>query len=350
MVDKSVIVISDDEEMKELVVPKKEKVEEEQPILSEDEKVDQDIDPIEEPPDWLPDGWIMEVYRAKNGRISQHYISPVSKHKFTMKSEVLEYLFSGMDEQLLESKENYGEKNMLQKSHAWLPKGWVMEIRAGGEKMDKMYKFYLHIKTGVRVQSKEEVLLYEKEREISMCDTDGQCDTSSTDNILAKVELNPYGLPKGWVKEEAFRKTKEGSIRRDPYYTDHVSGYTFRTLKSALCYLETGKISKHAFLQITSVHDIFNFDKSTDLYMKVCAVGLGSLTKRLQDRLNQEEYHRDSMTETQIADGDTSTGSDSSDESEEEDNIKSMKKIGKEGNSSKTIVKPPRGRLQKKFE
>jgi hypothetical protein len=27
-----------------------------------------------------------------------------------------------------------------QKEHEWLPKGWVMEIRAGGEKMDKMYK------------------------------------------------------------------------------------------------------------------------------------------------------------------------------------------------------------------
>jgi hypothetical protein len=33
----------------------------------------------------------------------------------------------------------------VQETHQWLPKGWVMEIRAGGEKMDKMYKVYICI-------------------------------------------------------------------------------------------------------------------------------------------------------------------------------------------------------------
>jgi hypothetical protein len=34
--------------------------------------------------------------------------------------------------------------------------------------------------------------------------------------ILAMVELHPEGLPSGWVRELAFRKTKDGSVRRDP--------------------------------------------------------------------------------------------------------------------------------------
>jgi hypothetical protein len=108
--------------------------------------------------------------------------------------------------------------------------------------------------------------------------------------ILAMVDLHPEGLPSGWVRELAFRKTKDGSVRRDPvnvdhfssfakrnsliihnyvtdfqYYTDPTSGFTFRTLKSALSYLESGKLPKRAFIQKTSVHDIYSFDKCADL-------------------------------------------------------------------------------------
>ena len=31
-------------------------------------------------------------------------------------------------------------RDNLQKAHEWLPKGWLVEIRAGGENMDKMFK------------------------------------------------------------------------------------------------------------------------------------------------------------------------------------------------------------------
>jgi hypothetical protein len=34
--------------------------------------------------------------------------------------------------------------------------------------------------------------------------------------ILAKVELHPTGLPSGWVRELVYRKTKSGSVRKDP--------------------------------------------------------------------------------------------------------------------------------------
>ncbi|ONM06714.1 OSJNBb0058J09.3-like protein [Zea mays] len=219
-----------------------------------------------EPPDWLPDGWIMEVYRAEDGTIiRQYYTSPISNYTFTMKSEVLEYLFSGTDERMLESKER-GAENTLQRQHEWLPKGWVMEVRAGGEKADKMYKFYVHSITGLRLLSKQDVLLYINEAKVSGCDTNEQCDTTSEDNILSKVDFRPSGLPEGWVKELVYRKTKEGLIRRDPYYTDPASSYTFRTLKSALSFLETGKVSERAFIQRTSVHDLYSFEISTDMH------------------------------------------------------------------------------------
>ena len=49
------------------------------------------------------------------------------------------------------------------------------------------------------------------------------------------------------------------------YYTDPASSYTFRTLKSALSFLETGTVSKHAIIQRTSVHDLYSFEISTDM-------------------------------------------------------------------------------------
>ncbi|PUZ40528.1 hypothetical protein GQ55_9G431200 [Panicum hallii var. hallii] len=254
--DKPVIEISDDK-----------RVEEPAMVNEKDAKEEEDTEALARAPDWLPDGWIMEVYREEDGTIRRYYSSPVSDCTFTTEKEVLDYLFSEEDERILESKEEEraAADSTLHETHQWLPKGWVMEIRAGGEKMDKMYKFYVHSQTGVRLVSKEDVLLYVNDSRISAeCDTKGQCDTSSDDNILAKVELNPKELPDGWVKEEVFRKTKE-RFRGDLNYTDPTSGYTFRSLKPALSYLKTGEIPNRATIQKTSVHDLYSFDKSADL-------------------------------------------------------------------------------------
>jgi hypothetical protein len=108
------------------------------------------------------------------------------------------------------------------------------------------------------------------------------------------VEFNPSALPQGWVKEMVYRKTREG-IRKDPvyiknekkiplfitkfclhlliiiivqYYTDPVSQYVFRTLKAACSFLATGKVTKRQFIQRTSVHDLYSFEKSADLVIE----------------------------------------------------------------------------------
>ncbi|CAL5028481.1 unnamed protein product [Urochloa decumbens] len=231
-------------------------------VVEEPDEMDEDSTSLEEPPGWLPDGWIMEVYRDDKGSIYPYYISPVSEYTFTSKMETLDYLFSGMEERMLESQERIDDE--LHGSHTWLPGGWLIEVRAGGKKMDKMYKFYFHPPTGMRFLSKAEVLSYVNERKISARDMDVLCDTSTDDNILAHVEFNPDGLPDGWVKETIFRKCNDG-IRKDPYYTDPISHRVFRTLKSVLSYLGTGEISKHAYMPRRNVIDMYSFDKCADL-------------------------------------------------------------------------------------
>lgn len=258
------MVILDDNEMEQHVEAEEMKKQGEESVeANEAEEKDKDAEVLEELPDWLPDGWIMEVRCGDNGNIYRYYTSPVSGYTFSTKMETLHYLFSEMDERVLES-QACADDNELHRMHTWLPDGWAIEVRAGGKKMEKMYKFYVHLPTGMRFLSKENVLLYSNEGKISRCDVKGLCDTSSEDNILAMVEFNPDGLPEGWVKEIIFRKCNDG-IRKDPYYTDPVSRHVFRTLKSVINYLETGQITKHAYIPRRSVTDMYSFDRCTDL-------------------------------------------------------------------------------------
>ncbi|KAM0864285.1 hypothetical protein ACQ4PT_044023 [Festuca glaucescens] len=185
------------------------------------EEVDENAEALKEAPFWFPDGWIIHVRHDDDGSTYRYYTSPVSEYTFSTDTEALNYLFSEMDEHMLES-HTFTEDNELHNMNAWLPDSWVIEVRAGGKMMDKMYK------------------------------------------ILAQVEFNPDGLPKGWVKEMIFRKCNDG-IRKHPYYTDPVSHLVFRTLKSVMSYLETGEINKHACIPRRSVTDIYSFDRCTDL-------------------------------------------------------------------------------------
>ncbi|XP_044434029.1 uncharacterized protein [Triticum aestivum] len=178
-------------------------------------------DGMEQPPDWLPDGWIMEVRRDDNGALYKYFISPVTGVKFRLKEQVLDYLFSEMEEHYIES--NDCVACSTPHAHEWLPDGWLVEVRAGGEKMEKMYK------------------------------------------ILATVEFNPHGLPQGWVKEVVYRKSEE-RIRKDSYFTDPVSHKVFRSLNYATHYINTGEVKKHALVQRASVHEVYNFEKSADMH------------------------------------------------------------------------------------
>ena len=49
------------------------------------------------------------------------------------------------------------------------------------------------------------------------------------------------------------------------HYTDPIKNYVFRTMRSAALYLETGKVIIRAFVQKTSVHEVYSFEKFTHL-------------------------------------------------------------------------------------
>lgn len=55
------------------------------------------------------------------------------------------------------------------------------------------------------------------------------------------------GLPEGWTKEIKVKRKNGTIIRRDPYYTDPVSGYVFRSMKDVRRYLDTGDIGRLAY-------------------------------------------------------------------------------------------------------
>ncbi|KAM0827942.1 hypothetical protein ACQ4PT_067868 [Festuca glaucescens] len=157
---------------------------------------------------------------------------------------------------------------------------------------------------GVRLFSKEDVLLYVEEMKVTECDTDGQCDTNSRDNILALVEFNPSALPQGWVKELVYRKTKEG-MRKDP----------------------------HDFLHKRLTNNWKDAKTPTSLPKP-----RGSALREKTDCNGQASYSKDT-------DSDTSTGSIAPNELQNIKN-KSMEAEREQSSSAKTI-KRPRGRPPK---
>ncbi|XP_021318704.1 uncharacterized protein LOC8069424 isoform X3 [Sorghum bicolor] len=327
------LVISDDNTLKQTVeVGKQERQGKEVLVVEELDELNEDSGSLDEPPGWLPDGWIMEVCQEVNGSIYQYYTSPMSGYTFTSKMDTLHYLFSGVEERTLE----------LQKSHTWLPRGWVIEVRAGGKKMDKMYKFYVHLPTRKRFLSKAEVLHFVNKGMVSTCDMDVLCDTSTDDNILAQVEFSPDGLPDGWVKETIFRKCNDG-IRKDPYYTDPVSRRVFRTLKSVLSYLGTGEISKHSYLPRRNVIDMYSFDKCADLPK--------SMLKRLKaEGQTKKKFMRALVLDKELSNGQTSNHSEGAigltQSDPEGDKFGSVEATWEKGISSETM-KRRRGRPKK---
>jgi hypothetical protein len=69
----------------------------------------------------------------------------------------------------------------MQKAHEWLPKGWFVEIRAGGENMDKMFKviiFYLH-----RIMSRTNLIKLTSKAMYIMCASGGSGRLSLDANV-----------------------------------------------------------------------------------------------------------------------------------------------------------------------
>ncbi|XP_071730727.1 uncharacterized protein [Rutidosis leptorrhynchoides] len=157
--------------------------------------------PKKEVADWLPDGWAVEVHYKSSGQKYKIYKESASGKKLFSKPQVLSYLANGSSSNSRKRKENkpvaaYDSLQTSESDDVGRPKR-VVKKKGATKKSD--YK---------------EVI-----------------ETSPAD-----------GLPAGWIKE--IRTKIYGTHqRRDPYYTDPVSGYIFRSKVDAMRYLETGDIS-----------------------------------------------------------------------------------------------------------
>ncbi|KAK3006290.1 hypothetical protein RJ639_017784 [Escallonia herrerae] len=138
-------------------------------------------------PDWLPADWTEEVLVRKSGKKQKCYSDPANELKFYSKPEVLRHL------------------NSIQISH---PKS---------EEKNKQTK---------------QVAAVEKAPA-----TAGSGENMGTKRPASNGEAE--GLPPGWIKEMRIRK-KGRKTRKDPYYTDPINGYVFRSLKDADRFIKTG--------------------------------------------------------------------------------------------------------------
>ncbi|KAG6747481.1 hypothetical protein POTOM_049885 [Populus tomentosa] len=129
------------------------------------------------------------------------------------------------------------------KSDDWLPEGWRVEVKVRDS--GKKDKFYFPPTGGFRFNSKIEVSRYLNLSHPKSEEKEGSNDQWSSNKVVIEKTV-PEGLPLGWTKEIKVTK-KGGRTRRDPFYTDPVSGCVFRSMKEAHRYIESGVVGKLAF-------------------------------------------------------------------------------------------------------
>ncbi|XVF53628.1 hypothetical protein PTKIN_Ptkin05aG0113900 [Pterospermum kingtungense] len=122
-------------------------------------------------------------------------------------------------------------------SEDWLPPGWKVEVRQRRNgKKDKCY----YAPCGEdRFISRAEVFRYLEKCGSKAEEKKKSSGKKSSKNVTVE-KAEAEGLPPGWIKEVRITK-RANRVRKDPFYTDPVSGYVFRSMKDALRYVETGE-------------------------------------------------------------------------------------------------------------
>ncbi|XP_031278326.1 uncharacterized protein LOC116136796 [Pistacia vera] len=190
-----------------------------------------------EHPDWLPDGWVVDLKTRKSGvligRPYKIYTDPLTGCKFFSKPEVLRYLESAKRKNCSsKQKETCNLESAKRKSCSSKRKETCNLESAKRKSCSSKWKETRNLESAKRRSCSSK----RKETRKKMC--------SASKVVVEKSTVDD--LPPGWIKETKIRKNAFG-VRRDPYYTDPVSGYVFRSKKDVFRYLETGEISRHAF-------------------------------------------------------------------------------------------------------
>uniref|UniRef100_A0A2P2LDG6 MBD domain-containing protein n=2 Tax=Rhizophora mucronata TaxID=61149 RepID=A0A2P2LDG6_RHIMU len=213
-------------------------------------------------PEELPAGWSLQFNVLKTGRKIKHYVNSSTGQKFFSKDDFLHYIKAHSPQinqpQTMNSLIKRHSKNYqmlpVKKTTAhpkWLPRGWIVElkIRNGSSTSGRRYKCYVDKSTGYRFYSKPEVFRYLKTvKHKSHTTKQGKSFRSVQDPKKVMVQkCTVEDLPPGWTKELKIT-INANRTRKDPFYTDTVSGYVFRSRRAVQHYLDTGEISKHAFI------------------------------------------------------------------------------------------------------
>ncbi|XP_034711587.1 methyl-CpG-binding domain-containing protein 13-like isoform X3 [Vitis riparia] len=185
---------------------------------------------VENSPDWIPEGWTVQVKLAKNGRNVKYYFNSKTGQKFFSKNDIIRYVKRGSihcdTSQPINMLNKRRSQNKImplgiktKKFPDWLPNGWILELKTqrSGSCVGKQYKCYLDPSTGYRFYSKPDVFRYLKTIKHNSC-TSRQKKVEPGMPSLGKVVIERStadGLPAGWIKEIKIRMNENG-IRRDP--------------------------------------------------------------------------------------------------------------------------------------
>ncbi|XP_019446599.1 PREDICTED: methyl-CpG-binding domain-containing protein 13-like isoform X2 [Lupinus angustifolius] len=209
-----------------------------------------------EHPEWLPDGWDVDVRIRKSGAnrgsVYKCYTDPLKGYKFYSKPEVLRYL-----ENIKDNSCTFKKGKKYTNSHS--PRNVAIENEKEEEEDNSCTSkkenrcTILHTPNDVVV---------EKEKEDNNCTSEKEkkCTNTHSPNNVVVEKSTVEGLPPGWIKETKLRKTRN-RIKKDLLYTDPLSGYVFHSKKDVLRYLESGDIRTCAHRP--SRREIEDKDKST---------------------------------------------------------------------------------------
>ncbi|XP_060203576.1 methyl-CpG-binding domain-containing protein 13 isoform X1 [Lycium barbarum] len=139
-------------------------------------------------PNWLPDGWKVEVKASKQGKKEKWYCDPSKGLKFCSKANVLRYLGSVDSNCSKSSDTNEMEKKGTEKfftekdASEGLPPGWIKElkVRRKGRKIRKD-PYYIDPVSGQTFRSMKQVSLFLETRESGSSEskTGDQCPGTS---------------------------------------------------------------------------------------------------------------------------------------------------------------------------
>ncbi|KAF8380288.1 hypothetical protein HHK36_027770 [Tetracentron sinense] len=125
-----------------------------------------------------------------------------------------------------------------EESPDWLPPGWDMVVEKG------------------RKNGHKDMVVVEKATADGLpSDWIKEVKVRKGTSKVVVEKATADGLPPGWIKEIKVRKGTR-KTRRDPYYTDPVTGYVFRSEKDVLRYLQTGDLGRLAIKPKQSNNDL----------------------------------------------------------------------------------------------